>query len=179
MGGGYGSNANLDAVLLSSSRYQSEKSGGHTIAPIKAEAEVLLVDDNPADIDLTRDVLAKCKWHFHVNAVNAGAEAISLLHREGKYAKAPSPDLIVLDLNLPRKDGRQVLAEVKADPALAKIPVLIFTTSQASSDISRCYQLGANCYLRKPGNLTDFVATVQSMADFWLGFASLPRKEKR
>jgi CheY-like chemotaxis protein len=137
------------------------------------------VDDSPADIDLTSEVLCKCKWHFHVNAVNDGAQAISFLHREGKYAEAPNPDLIVLDLNLPRKDGRQVLAEVKADPGLAKIPVVIFTTSQASSDISRCYQLGANCYLRKPGNLADFVAIVQSMADFWLGFASLPHKEKR
>lgn len=138
-----------------------------------------MVDDNPADIDLTSDVLGKCKWRFHVNAVNDGSEAIAFLRHEGKYGGSPVPDLIVLDLNLPRKDGRQVLAEVKADPGLAKIPVVIFTTSQASSDISRCYQLGANCYLRKPGNLADFVAIVRSMADFWLGFASLPHKEKR
>ena len=154
-------------------------SGGNTIPPMKMDAEVLLVDDNPADIDLTREVLGNCKWHFHVNAVNDGAEAISFLHREGKYADVPSPDLMVLDLNLPRKDGRQVLAELKADRNLAKIPVIIFTTSQASSDITRCYQLGANCYLRKPGNLADFVAIVKSMADFWLGFARLPHKEKR
>lgn len=146
---------------------------------MKVDAEVLLVDDNPADIDLTSEVLGKCKWHFHVSAVNDGTDAISFLHRQGKYAQAPSPDLIVLDLNLPRKDGRQVLAEVKADPGLAKIPVVIFTTSQASSDITRCYQLGANCYLRKPGNLADFTTIVKSMADFWLGFASLPHKEKR
>jgi CheY-like chemotaxis protein len=137
------------------------------------------VDDNPADIDLTSDVLGKSKWRFHVNAVNDGSEAIAFLRHEGKYGGSPVPDLIVLDLNLPRKDGRQVLAEVKADPGLAKIPVVIFTTSQASSDISRCYQLGANCYLRKPGNLADFVAIVRTMADFWLGFASLPHKEKR
>jgi two-component system, chemotaxis family, response regulator Rcp1 len=146
---------------------------------MKVDAEVLLVDDNPADVDLTRDVLGKCKWHFHVNAVNDGAEAVSFLRRQGKHAEAPSPDLVVLDLNLPRKDGREVLAEVKADPNLAKIPVVIFTTSQAKTDITRCYQLGANCYLRKPGNLADFVAVVQSMADFWLGFASLPHKESR
>ena len=146
---------------------------------MKSVAEVLLVDDNPADIDLTSDVLAKSKRHFHVSAVNDGAEAISFLRQQGKYVEAPVPDLVVLDLNLPRKDGREVLAEVKADPNLAKIPVVIFTTSQASSDISRSYELGANCYLRKPGNLPDFVAVVQSMADFWLGFASLPRKEKR
>jgi len=146
---------------------------------MKSVAEVLLVDDNPADIDLTSDVLAKSKRHFHVSAVNDGAEAISFLRQQGKYVEAPVPDLVVLDLNLPRKDGREVLSEVKADPNLAKIPVVIFTTSQASSDISRSYELGANCYLRKPGNLPDFVAVVQSMADFWLGFASLPRKEKR
>lgn len=145
------------------------------ISPIKAEAEVLLVDDNPADIDLTRELLGKSRWRFHVNAVNDGAEAISWLRREGKYADACRPDLIVLDLNLPRKDGRQVLAEVKSDPSLAKIPVVIFTSSQASADVTRSYELGANCYLRKPGNLADFRAVVHSMADFWLGFASLPR----
>jgi len=138
-----------------------------------------LVDDNPADIDLTSEVLAKSRCHFRVSAVNDGAEAICFLRREGKYAEACSPDLIVLDLNLPRKDGREVLSEVKSDPALAKIPVVIFTTSQAGSDVNRSYELGANCYLRKPGNLPDFVAVVQSMADFWLGFASLPHKEKR
>jgi len=146
---------------------------------MKTAPEVLLVDDNPADIDLTSDVLAKSKRHFHVNVVSDGAEAISFLRREGEYAKAPTPDLVVLDLNLPRKDGRQVLSDIKSDPVLAKIPVVIFTTSQANSDISRSYELGANCYLRKPGNLPDFVAVVQSMADFWLGFASLPRKERR
>jgi chemotaxis family two-component system response regulator Rcp1 len=145
---------------------------------MKPEPEVLLVDDNPADIDLTREVLGRSKRHFRVNAVRDGVEAMSFLRRQGNYAEAPLPDLVVLDLNLPRKDGRAVLAEVKSEPKLSKIPVVIFTTSQASSDITRCYQLGANCYLRKPGNLADFVAIVQSMADFWLGFASLPHKEK-
>ena len=141
--------------------------------------EILMVDDNPADIDLTREVLAQCKRHFHVNAVNDGAEAICFLRRQGKYAQAPVPDLVVLDLNLPRKDGREVLAEVKSDPQLARIPVVIFTTSQAATDVTRSYELGANCYLRKPGNLPDFVAVVQSMANFWLGFARLPQKENR
>jgi two-component system, chemotaxis family, response regulator Rcp1 len=141
--------------------------------------EILLVDDNPADIDLTSEVLAQSNQPFHVNAVSDGAEAISFLRHEGKHAKAPVPDLVVLDLNLPRKDGCDVLSDIKADPALANIPVVIFTTSQASSDIARSYKLGANCYLKKPGNLPEFVAAVQSMAEFWLGFASLPRKEKR
>src|SRR5579864_7876742 len=141
--------------------------------------ELLMVDDNPADIDLTSEVLAQSNQHFHVNAVNDGAEAISFLRHQGKYAEAPMPDLMILDLNLPRKNGQDVLAEVKSDPKLAKIPVVIFTTSQANADVARSYELGANCYLRKPGNLPDFVAVVQSLASFWLGFASLPRKEKR
>jgi CheY-like chemotaxis protein len=146
---------------------------------MKTTPEVLLVDDNPADVDLTSEVLAKSKRHYHVNVVNDGEEAISFLRRQGKYAEAPAPNLVVLDLNLPRKDGRQVLADLKTDATLARIPVVIFTTSQANSDITRSYELGANCYLRKPGNLPDFIAVVQSMADFWLGFATLPQKEKR
>ncbi len=146
---------------------------------MKNTPEILMVDDNPADIDLTSEVLAQSEAHFHVNAVNDGAEALSYLRRQGKYAKAPMPDLVVLDLNLPRKDGCEVLSNIKADPSLAKIPVVIFTTSQANSDITRSYKLGANCYLKKPGNLPEFVAVVQSMAKFWLGFASLPQREKR
>jgi two-component system, chemotaxis family, response regulator Rcp1 len=146
---------------------------------MKNTPEILMVDDNPADIDLTSEVLAQSERHFHVNAVNDGVEAISFLRRQGKYAKAPVPDLVVLDLNLPRKDGCEVLSNIKADPSLAKIPVVIFTSSQASSDIARSYKLGANCYLKKPGNLPEFVAAVQSMAEFWLTFASLPQREKR
>jgi len=140
--------------------------------------EILMVDDNPADIDLTSEVLAQSKRHFHVSAVSDGAEAICFLRRQGKYAQAPLPDLVILDLNLPRKDGCEVLSKIKADPALARIPVVIFTTSQANSDIAQCYKLGANCYLKKPGNLPEFVAVVRSMAEFWLGFASLPQREK-
>ncbi len=153
------------------------ESGGHTTGTIKTAPEVLLVDDNPADLELTNEVLKKSKHHFRVNTVPDGAEAIAFLHRQGNYAGKPRPDLIVLDLNLPRKHGREVLSEVKHDPALARIPVVIFTSSQSSSDINRSYDLGANCYLRKPGNLPDFRAAVQSMADFWLNFASLPHKE--
>jgi len=141
---------------------------------MKTTPEVLLVDDNPADIDLTRAALAGSKRHFHVSWVNDGTEAISFLRHVGKYREAPVPDLVVLDLNLPRKTGREVLSEVKSDPLLASIPVVIFSTSQANSDIRGSYQLGANCYLSKPGTLSDFMASVQSMADFWLGYASLP-----
>lgn len=146
---------------------------------MKNEPEVLLIDDNPADIELTVDALTRSKRRFHVNAVTDGEEALVFLRRQDKYAQAPAPDLVVLDLNLPRKDGRELLASLKSDPGLARIPVIIFTTSQASSDITRSYELGANCYLRKPGNLPEFIAVVQSMADFWLGVVSLPHKEKK
>lgn len=128
---------------------------------------------------MTREILSRCKQRFHVTSVKDGVEALSLLKHEGEYMEAPTPDLLILDLNLPRKDGRAVLKEIKSDPKLSKIPVVVFTTSQANSDVQRSYQLGANCYLRKPGNLNDYRAVVQSMADFWLGFASLPQKEKR
>jgi two-component system, chemotaxis family, response regulator Rcp1 len=141
--------------------------------------EVLLVDDNPADIDLTSEALARGKRRLHISAVTDGTEAILFLRREGKYSEAPSPDLVLLDLNLPRKTGREVLSDVKADAALSTIPVVVFSTSQAASDIVGSYKLGANCYLSKPSTLPEFLAAVQSMADFWLGFASLPNKEKR
>jgi two-component system, chemotaxis family, response regulator Rcp1 len=140
-------------------------------------AEVLLVDDSPADLDLTREGLKRSRQHFQVSAVNDGAEAIFYLHRQGKYVQAAEPDLIVLDLNLPRKDGREVLSELKRDPRLMRIPVVIFTTSQDSSDVNHSYAHGANCYVRKPGNFPDYAAVVQSMADFWLSLVTLPHKE--
>lgn len=142
-----------------------------------AAAEVLLVDDSPADVDLTREGLSRSRQSFQVNTVPDGAEAISFLHRQGKYAQAPEPDLILLDLNLPRKDGREVLSELKRDPRLTRIPVVIFTTSQASSDVNHSYSHGANCYVRKPGNFPEYAAVVQSVADFWLSLATLPYKE--
>ena len=155
------------------------ESGGHTATTIKTAPEVLLVEDNPADLDLTNEVLKKSKHRLCINTVPDGAEAIAFLHRQGNYADKPRPDLIVLDLDLPRKHGHEVLSEVKHDPEFARIPVVIFTTSQASSDINNSYDLGANSYLRKPGNLPDFRAVVQSMADFWLSSACLPNKETR
>jgi CheY-like chemotaxis protein len=133
------------------------------------------VDDNPADIDLMCEILGGCKRRYHVSSVGDGEEAISFLHRRGRYSEAPCPDLVILDLNLPRKDGRAVLKELKSDSLFYKIPIVVFTTSQASADVRSCYGLGANCYLRKPGNLSEYRAVVQSMADFWLGFATLPQ----
>lgn len=143
--------------------------------PSKWQCEVLLVDDNPADADLLCEILATCKRRYHVSAVDDGEGAISFLHRRGKYAKAPAPDLVILDLNLPGKSGRTVLKEIKSDSLFCKIPVVVFTSSQTSSDITSCYSSGANCYLRKPGTLDEYRAVVESMADFWLGLALLPK----
>lgn len=139
--------------------------------------EVLLVDDNPGDTDLTSEVLRQSKHRFHVNVVDDGQKALEFLRQKRSFTMAPRPQLIVLDLRMPRVDGMSVLREVKKDRALANIPIVIFTASQAPSDVTHCYELGANCYLSKPGNLPDFVHLVQSMADLWLGFASLPSKE--
>jgi chemotaxis family two-component system response regulator Rcp1 len=146
---------------------------------MKTTAEVLLVDDNPADIDLARETLVQSKRSFHINAVSDGSEAIRFLRQQGKYSNAPSPDLVILDLNLPCKDGREVLAAIKADPLLRTIPVVVFTTSDAAADVLRSYELGANCYLRKPGNLPDFIALVQLMEKFWFDCVTLPRKEQQ
>jgi len=141
--------------------------------------EVLLVDDNPADTDLTSEVLARNGCPSHIRSVMNGVEAIAVLRREGKYANTLLPDFVILDLSLPGKDGRAVLAEVKADPVLRKIPIAIFSTSEARQDIVRSYELGANCYVSKPGNLRDFISAVTSIGEFWFGLARLPREEER
>jgi CheY-like chemotaxis protein len=141
--------------------------------------EILLVDDNPADTDLTSEVLTRNGCPSHIHAVTDGVEAIAFLRREGKYANALLPDFVILDLNLPKKDGRTVLAEVKADPVLRKIPIAIFSTSQEQKDIVRSYELGANCYVSKPGNLQAFTSAVTSIGEFWFGLARLPREEER
>ncbi len=140
--------------------------------------EVLLVDDNPADTDLTREVLARTGRPSHIHTVTDGAQAIAFLRRQGNYAHAVVPDFVILDLSLPGKDGRAVLSEIKADPLLKKIPIAIFSTSEARSDIMRSYELGANCYVSKPGNLGDFISAVTSIGEFWFGLARLPREEK-
>jgi chemotaxis family two-component system response regulator Rcp1 len=141
--------------------------------------EILLVDDNPADTDLTSEVLSQNGCPSHIHTVVNGADAIALLRREGEYANAALPDFMILDLNLPEKDGRAVLSEVKADPVLRKIPIAIFSTSEAPQDIVRSYELGANCYVSKPGNLRDFTSAVTRIGEFWFGLARLPSEEKR
>jgi chemotaxis family two-component system response regulator Rcp1 len=141
--------------------------------------EVLLVDDNPADTDLTSEVLSRNGCPSHIHAVFNGMDAIAFLRRKGKYASVAQPDFMILDLSLPGKDGRAVLAEVKTDPVLRKIPIAIFSTSEARQDIIRSYELGANCYVSKPGNLRDFISAVTSIGEFWFGLAHLPRGEEQ
>ncbi len=145
---------------------------------MKRVSQVLLVDDNPADIDLTSDLLARSGYPSAVCAVTDGEEAMACLQRRGKYAAAPRPDLVLLDLNLPRKDGRVVLAEVKADASLRHTPIVILSTSQAGQDIAQSYELGANSYVCKPGNLQDYVAAIASIGDFWLGCVCSHSKEE-
>jgi chemotaxis family two-component system response regulator Rcp1 len=148
------------------------------LQPVQTKmTEILLVDDNPADTDLTAEVLARSGWPSHIHAVTDGLEAIAFLRQEGKYSKAILPDFVILDLNLPKKDGRSVLAEIKADTVLGKIPIAIFSTSKAREDIVRSYELGANCYVSKPGNLQDFISAVTSIGEFWFGLAHLPRED--
>ena len=143
---------------------------------MKKTAEILLIDDNPADVDLMRETLAQSARRLHVSAVTDGKEALSFLREHGKDGDAPLPDLVILDLNLPRMSGREVLAEIKTDSELRSIPILIFTTSEATSDVTHSYELGANCYLRKPGNLADFVAVIQFIERFWLDCVTLPER---
>lgn len=136
--------------------------------------EILLVEDNPGDVRLTREALIESKVHNNLSVAPDGVEALAFLRRQGKYAGAVRPDLILLDLNLPKKDGREVLAEIKADGALKTIPVVILTTSNAEQDIVRSYDLHANCYITKPVDLDQFIKVVQSIEEFWFAIVRLP-----
>jgi len=138
--------------------------------------EILLVEDNLADVRLTREALKEEKLYNNLSVVNDGVEALAFLHREGKYANAMRPDLILLDLNLPRKDGREVLKEIKDDPDLKSIPVVVLTISEAEKDIMISYNLHANCYITKPLDLNQFSIVVKSIQDFWLTIVKLPPK---
>ena len=138
--------------------------------------EVLLVEDNPGDVRLTLEVFKESKMHNNLSSVGDGVEALAFLRREGKYIQSPRPDLILLDLNLPKKDGREVLAEIKEDPDLRRIPVVVLTTSQAEQDVLRSYNLHANCYISKPIDLEQFITVVRSIEDFWLAIVKLPSR---
>lgn len=136
--------------------------------------DILLVEDNPGDADLAREALEGSKMNNRLHVVNDGEKAMAFLRREGQYLDTPRPELILLDLNLPRKDGREVLAEIKSDPHLKSIPVVILTTSRAEEDVMKSYNLHANCYITKPIDLNQFLHVVKSIEEFWLSIVVLP-----
>lgn len=136
--------------------------------------EILQIEDSPGDVRLTREALKEAKVKNNLNAVADGVEAMAFLRNEGKYEDAPTPDLIILDLNLPKKDGREVLAEIKEDPKLKSIPVVVFTISDNEHDILDSYSLHANCYITKPLDLKRFMTILELVDDFWLGVVKLP-----
>jgi CheY-like chemotaxis protein len=148
-------------------------SGGKLVKPIT----ILLVEDNIGDSDLAREALEGSKIKNDLHVVDDGEKAMAFLRRLGEFAAAPRPDLILLDLNLPRMDGREVLAEIKADQSLKRIPVVILTTSRAEEDVVKSYNLHANCYITKPIDLNQFLRVVRSIEDFWLSIVVLPPSE--
>jgi CheY-like chemotaxis protein len=137
--------------------------------------EILLVEDNPGDVRLIIEAMREAKLENRVHIVEDGVEAMQFLRREGRFGDAPRPDLILLDLNLPKKDGRAVLAEVKADPVLKRIPVVVLTTSRAEEDVLRAYDLHANCYITKPVDMEQFMKVVAQIDDFWVRVVTLPK----
>ena len=136
--------------------------------------QILLVEDSPGDARLAQEGLSQCSIHSTLHIVDDGVKAMAFLNRQGGYADAPRPDLVLLDLNLPKKDGREVLREIKANPDLKTIPVVILTTSKAADDINETYSLHANCYVTKPLELEQFLDVVKSIEDFWFGTVRLP-----
>lgn len=146
----------------------------HSIVPIR----ILLVEDNPADVRLTIEVLKDSKFRNDIQVVPDGEAALEYLRRQPPYTDAAKPDMILLDLNLPKKNGIEVLAEIKSDNALHQIPVVILTTSDAERDVLRSYDLHANCYVTKPVDLDQFIAVVRSIEDFWFAIVKLPRCTK-
>jgi CheY-like chemotaxis protein len=143
-------------------------------APLGRPIEILLVEDNPGDVRLTQEMLKESKILNRLSAVGDGEEAMAFLLRQGEYAEAPRPDLILLDLNLPKKDGREVLAQIKTDARLKRIPVVVLTSSDAEQDILRSYDLHANCYVTKPVDLEQFIKVIKIIEEFWLTIVKLP-----
>jgi two-component system, chemotaxis family, response regulator Rcp1 len=142
--------------------------------PVQNQVEILLVEDNLGDVRLTTEALKEGKITNNISVVNDGVEAVAFLRKEGKYKDAPRPDLIFLDLNMPRKDGREVLIEIKNDPSLKTIPVIVLTTSQAEQDIIMSYESHANCFISKPVDLEQFLKVTKLIEEFWLTMVKLP-----
>ncbi len=142
--------------------------------PTSRVIEILLVEDNPAEVDLARETLELAKIHNNLHVAMDGVDAMRFLRQEDEFADKPRPDLVLLDLNLPRKDGREVLQDIKGDPELRSIPVVVLTSSTAERDVVKTYSLGANCYITKPVDLEQFSAVVKSIEDFWFVVVRLP-----
>lgn len=149
-----------------------------TIQRMGRPIEILLVEDNPGDVRLTQEALKENKVANNLHVVNNGIEAVAFLNRENSYTAVPRPDLILLDLNLPKKDGREVLADIKSDMHLRQIPVVVLTTSDAEEDISKAYDLHANCYVTKPVDLEKFISVVRSIENFWVTIVKLPTEKE-
>ncbi|MGC8780009.1 MAG: response regulator [Anaerolineae bacterium] len=150
------------------------------INAVSRPIEILLIEDNPGDVRLTKEALRMAKTPNHIRVAEDGIQALEMLFRQGEYARDPLPDLILLDLNLPRKDGRDLLKEIKADPTLRRIPVIVFTTSRAELDIAWAYDMQANCYIVKPMDFQQFMKVARAIEEFWLNTARLPlEKETR
>jgi two-component system, chemotaxis family, response regulator Rcp1 len=147
-------------------------SQGRFVEPV----DILLVEDSPGDVRLMQEALRDAKVINNLAVVKDGVEALDFLRQKGQFSSAARPDVILLDLNLPRKDGREVLAEIKQDPDLKRIPVVVVTTSREEQDVLKSYNLHANCYVTKPVDLEQFVAVVKSIENFWLGIVKLPPK---
>jgi two-component system, chemotaxis family, response regulator Rcp1 len=139
--------------------------------------EILLVEDNPGDVRLAREIFREGGTNCHLHACEDGVEALAFLRREGRHAEAVTPDIIILDLNLPRKDGKELLAVIKTDGRLKRIPVVVLTTSEADQDIEAAYDLHANCYLTKPVDLERYIETIRAIENFWLTMVKLPGGE--
>jgi two-component system, chemotaxis family, response regulator Rcp1 len=138
--------------------------------------QILLVEDNPGDVRLTREALKEAKFRNTLQVVGDGVEALAYLRRQGRYSDAVRPHLVMLDLNMPRMDGRALLAEIKSDPNLMRIPVVVLSSSEAESDIARAYELHANCYVTKPVDIDHFLTVVKSIEEFWVEIVKLPSK---
>jgi CheY-like chemotaxis protein len=160
-------------MLVESAPQQSILPSGDELSP-ERPIEVLLVEDNPGDVRLVQEALKEGRVPVHLTVAIDGVIALDILNRRGLHERAPRPDLILLDLNLPRKNGREVLEEIKSDPGLRRIPVIVMTTSKAEQDVSRAYNLNANCFITKPGDLDEFLRVVRSIEEFWLTVVRLP-----
>jgi len=170
----------MTGVMPGGPKQAHDSSGTRTLSSPMMNAtrdhmiEILLVEDSPDDADLTVDALRDGRVRNHISVVEDGVEAMAFLRREGKHARAPRPDLILLDLNLPRKNGFEVLTEIKEDPDLRRIPVVIMTTSEDEKYVLKAYNLRANCYVTKPVDVEQFIRVVRSIEDFWLTIVKLP-----